>query len=110
MENKNNMEKNKVYISGKISGLDYDYAFDRFEAAEKLLNKHGFEVVNPMKIEHKHDESWVSYMKNDIKAMCDCDTIFMLDNYKESKGAVIELNLATKLHFTVLHEQSFQHG
>jgi hypothetical protein len=94
----------KIYISGKISGMKYTDAYDNFERAEKKLLDLGYSVVNPMKIEHKHDQTWESYMKNDIKAMCDCDTIFMLNNWRDSKGAIIELELATKLGLNVLHD------
>lgn len=94
----------KVYISGKISGMLYTDAYEKFEAAEKKLIELGYSVVNPMKIEHDHDKTWEAYMKNDIKAMCDCDTIYMLDNWRESKGANIELKLAIELGLNVFQE------
>ena len=98
------MKKNKVYISGKISGLEYADAFDKFQAAERKLREQGYEVVNPMTIEHNHDQSWEAYMRNDIKALCDCDAIFMLGNWKKSRGAKIEFYLATKLGIEVMYE------
>jgi nucleoside 2-deoxyribosyltransferase len=104
------MKKNKVYISGRISGMLFTDAYQKFQLAEQKLSELGYEVVNPMTIEHDHDKTWEAYMKNDIKAMCDCDTIFMLDNWRESRGATIELNLAIQLGLSVLHETSFQHS
>lgn len=91
----------KIYISGKIIGLENNEAFKRFDEAEKELKAKGFEVVNPMTIEHNHDKSWINYMKTDIKALMDCDAIYMLPNWKTSRGAKIERQLAIDLGMKV---------
>ena len=62
----------KVYISGKISGIE-DEAPKLFSSAEKELADKGHETVNPMTLNHDHDKSWHSYMKEDIKALLDRD-------------------------------------
>lgn len=98
------MQKNKIYISGKITGLTPDEAKAKFAAAEKQLIEQGFEVVNPCSIEHNHDNSWEAFMRNDIKAMMDCTHIYMLDNWNESPGAKIELNLAIRLNYKVTYQ------
>jgi len=93
-----------IYISGKITGMEEE-AFELFEKAEKQFRLIDVNVVNPMKLKHDHDKSWNSYMKECIKALCDCDTIYMLTNYKESKGAIIELNLAIELGIDVIFQK-----
>lgn len=52
----------KIYISGKITGIENEAAA-LFEKAEKELKEKGFETVNPVTLNHKHDKSWHSYMK-----------------------------------------------
>ena len=94
---------NKIYISGKITGIESE-AIELFEKAEKTLNSHGYIVVNPFKLNHQHDKSWHSYMKEDIKALCDCDSIFMLSNWKDSKGAIIEHSIALLLGLEINYE------
>jgi len=47
----------KIYISGKITGIEEE-AIKRFEFAQNKLKSADFEVVNPMKLEHNHDKSW----------------------------------------------------
>ncbi len=94
----------KIYISGKITGMVYEDAFNLFEDTENMLKKQGFDVVNPMKIVHDHDKSWHSYMKEDIKALCDCDEIYMLSNWIDSKGAIIEHRIALDLGITVKYQ------
>ena len=97
----------KIYISGKISGIEND-APTLFSKAEKMLQSLGFETVNPMTINHEHDKSWHSYMKEDVKALCDCDEIFMLQNWADSKGAIIEHTIAMHLGLRVHYEASFK--
>lgn len=82
----------KIYISGKISGTT-DFR-ERFKEAEKKIIDAGHEAVNPVELLHEHDLSWESYMKEDIKAMMDCDAVFMIGDWNQSEGARIEHNLA----------------
>jgi hypothetical protein len=91
----------KIYISGKITGLPFDEAFKMFENAENELKFRGYEVVNPMKLLHEHNLSWESYMREDLIAMMKCDAIYLLPNYHESKGALIEKQLAETLKFVI---------
>jgi len=94
--------KQKIYLSGKISGLPICEAIKNFESAENQLK--GFaDIVNPMRLRHDHDKSWQSYMKEDIKALMNCDAIAMLPNFNKSKGALIELNLAKSLGFEIIY-------
>ena len=101
--------KKKIYISGKITGIPESEAFKEFEDAENKL-KDEYEVINPMKLKHDHDKTWESYMKEDLKALLDCDGIYMLDNYIESLGAQIEYNLAADLGLFVRFEDVLKNG
>ena len=94
----------KYYISGKISGIE-NAAPELFEKAEKQLQAKGFKTVNPMTLNHKHDKSWHSYMKEDVKALCECDVIYMLSNWTDSKGAIIEHTIAMYLGLKVQYEE-----
>lgn len=94
----------KIYISGKISGIE-EQAAKLFQHAEDYILELGYEVVNPMKLPHNHDKSWQSYMREDIKALCDCDAIFMLKNWQESKGARIEQIIAASLGIEVKYQE-----
>ena len=93
----------KVYISGKISGIENE-APELFDKAENYLMSIGHEPVNPMKLNHNHDKSWSSYMKEDIKALCDCDAIYLLSNWNDSKGAIIEHAMAEVFNMKVQYE------
>ena len=96
--------KKKVYISGKITGLIFEDALENFAKAEQQLIEKGYEVVNPMTLNHDHDKSWESYMKVDLIAMLDCTHIYMLDGWGDSRGAHIEYYLACKLEFQIIRQ------
>lgn len=94
----------KIYISGKITGLSLSDAYIRFLDAQIKYESVGFKVVNPMRINHDHDLSWESYMRADLKAMLDCTHIFMLKDWHTSRGANIEYNLARELGLKIIFE------
>lgn len=95
----------KVYISGKITGIENE-APKLFKAAAIELHKKGFMPINPMELNHQHDKSWHSYMREDVKALCECDCIYMLSNWMDSKGAIIEHTIAMYLGLSVMYENS----
>lgn len=95
----------KIYISGKITGIE-DEAEKLFAEAEIILREMGCDPINPFTLNHEHDKSWKSYMAEDIKALVDCDTIFMLPNWKQSPGARIERKLAKYLGIKIMYEES----
>lgn len=94
----------KTYISGKITGLDKADFEQRFAAAEKELIEVGFEPVNPCKIAHDHDCTWESYMLCDIKALFECQAIYMLNNWRNSAGARIEHAIAIEKGMKVFYQ------
>ena len=94
----------KIYISGKISGIEITAPL-LFAVAEYSLQEQGYDTVNPITINHNHDLTWESYMKEDVKQMCTCDAIYLLSNWYNSKGAIIEHDLAKKLNFKMIYQQ-----
>lgn len=93
----------KIYISGKITGIENE-APGLFAKAEEELKAKGYEVINPTTLPHDHDKSWHSFMKEDVKSLCDCDEIFMLSNWTDSKGAIVEHTIAMYLGLKVSYE------
>jgi len=91
----------KVYISGAITGVD-NYKEIFRSVADRLWSKPGYIVVNPCSLAHNHDESYESYMKEDIKALLECDRIYMIDGWKKSKGARFEFLVARMCGIRVL--------
>lgn len=88
--------KSKVYLAGKVTGLPYSECLEKFKNQAEILSKQGYEVVNPMEIVPKNTD-WKTAMKLCINAIMECDAYYMLDDWRYSRGAKIELQLALSL-------------
>jgi len=98
----------KIYISGKITGLPVGEVKARFQQAELMLIGLGYEVVNPLKNGLTKEHSWAEHMLRDIESLFDCDVIYMLNNWMDSKGARIEKNIADELGMDVWFESNVE--
>ena len=67
-----------IYISGPIS--DDPESEQKFQEAEDYLRSIGFKVVNPHKLDHEKNVKWEDFMRTDIKALVDCEQIYMLND------------------------------
>jgi len=97
----------KVYIAGPMTGVD-NWNFPAFFDAEKTLVSLGYEVVNPA---HNNGDTlelaledagspeapkrdWLYYIRRDLPQLLHCDVICLLPNWKDSKGAKLEYEVA----------------
>lgn len=96
------MKKEKIYLSGPITSLPLEDARRIFESAEEFIEKLGHTAVNPMKNGLTPESTWEEHMKKDLAMLVGCDTIWMLPNFRESKGAMLELEVAIALGMSAL--------
>ena len=90
------MSRGKVYISGPITGIDFGNRF-AFSCARSALELCGYEVVDPSEVQLDDEATWTDYMRADLKLLLDCDYIYMLEGWENSKGARLERELAENL-------------
>ncbi len=93
----------RIYISGQITGNPLYKV--QFAAAARIIKFSGFEPINPAQLELGKDATWTDYMRRDLKLLCDCDSIYMLKNWKKSKGAKLEHEVAKSLGLSVHYER-----
>jgi len=97
----------RIYISGQITGLKLEDARALFERAEILLQGRGYMPVNPMKLNpHTDGKTWKEYMLDDLNALFDCEAIYLLDNWQDSKGARIEYQVAKEMDMVILSSET----
>lgn len=96
----------KLYIAGPMSGLP-DFNKAEFARNTDRLRGSGFRVTNPAELFTHTDKPWEFYMRHALKAMLDCDAIFMLVGWSSSRGANVELDLAKELGMGVMFETDF---
>lgn len=102
-KNKHAMKK-KIYISGAIAHHDLQERKKAFAHAECYLDLKGYEPVNPFNNGLPDDAHWREHMRADIALLLQCDCIFMLQGWELSKGAKLELDVASSCGIEVLFE------
>ena len=86
----------KVYIIGKVTGLDFEHCCDLFEERQKELEIQGHKVVNPVRVVPEGTQ-WIDAMKICIKELIDCEAYNTLPNALSSRGGLLELFVAREL-------------
>lgn len=92
----------RVYISGAISGREPNEVRKEFEGAEKLLTSLGWKAVNPLANGLTDAHTWEEHMRADLRLLLECDKIVVLPGWWESKGARLEVFVATELGMEVM--------
>ena len=97
-------KKKKVYISGPITGTK-DY-MSRFSTAHLNLARQGYSVVNPAMVNAMlpEDTTYDEYMAMSFAMLDMCDTIYMLDNWEQSKGACMEFERAVNNGLEIIYQ------
>jgi hypothetical protein len=106
----------KVYVSGPIKGKP-DGNRAAFLGSAVWLEGRGHEVCNPHDVRPGHEgrcrfgtpeegveHSYECFMEWDLRALLDCDAIFMMDGWVHSTGARAELDVARTIGLQVMFQ------
>ena len=94
----------KVYISGAIAHHDIDERRAAFAAAACGIRNAGYTPVNPFENGLQQSADWRKHMRVDIGLLLQCDRIYMLRGWELSKGAKLELDVASSCGIQVIFE------
>lgn len=100
----------KIYIAGPMTGIQ-DWNYPAFFQAEATLRLRGHDPINPARTDGEtladaltHAGSpdapkhpWSYYLRRDINHVAEADAICLLPGWQKSKGARLEVTLATAL-------------
>jgi hypothetical protein len=88
--------KELVYISGPMTGYE-DFNFPAFNEAARLLQQHGYDVVNPAEHGVVEGAEWEDYLRYDLIQLARCTSIVLLPGWEASRGANLEVHVARRL-------------
>ena len=93
---------NRLYIAGPMTGYA-ENNYPAFNAVANALRNVGYEAVNPAEFGNHNGttSSYTDLLKNDLRALLDCDGVAALDNWWESVGARNEIQVAGVLKMPV---------
>lgn len=95
----------RIYLSGPMTGIP-DFNFSAFNAEAARLRNLGYDVVNPVDINPDTTTPYNDCLRNDLKALLDCDTIAMLDGWMNSNGAHLEMHIAHRVGILVVEART----
>lgn len=82
----------RIYLSGPMHGLP-DFNLPSFEVEATRLRQLGFEVVSPHELAAGRSGSWFDLRRNEVKSLCDCDTIAMLPGWQTSNSSRLDSDI-----------------
>jgi len=88
--------KKVCFISGPVTGHDYEEVKKRFNDAEKELLDKGYLVVNPVSFVPA-GTAWYEAMNLCIEQLHKCNVIYFLNGWFYSSGSIYELDVATSM-------------
>ena len=104
------MKRDKIYISGPISGRPLGVAINHFMLAEAKLQAQGYRTCNPLKMRFcvwlaQHGHYRLCLLLQLLWMWWTCSCIYLLTDWHTSDGARLERSFARCLGFTALYEQ-----
>jgi hypothetical protein len=88
-----------------MTGIE-DQNFPEFFRIEGVLRDQGYDVLNPARIDELFNptgapRTWEWYMRNAIMMLLSCQGVATLAGWQGSRGACLEVELATRLNMGV---------
>ena len=104
------MKKERVYLSGPISGHDLEERRRAFKEIQERVEKLGLEVFNPLENGLPPESTTHQHMHRDIATLSNeehpFDIIYMMRNWLHSAGCKLEFDVATAIGMDVHFEES----
>ncbi len=98
-------EKTRVYIAGKISGLTKEESLNNFAKASEKFRQLGFTVFNPKEIIVDETLLYDVIMEICFIYLDNADLVYMMSNWKDSKGATLEHKRAKEKGKVIIYEK-----
>lgn len=92
----------KIYISIPITGHNEARQRQHADLVKAALSRAGHKPVNPFEIYPGKNPTYADHLCCDLRALADCDAIFLCDGWHNSRGCRIERTFAEEFGKQVL--------
>lgn len=93
----------KIYISLPITGCEI-HARQHADIVKAMLSRAGHNPVNPFEIYCGKNPEYADNLCADLRALADCDAIFLCRGWQFSRGCRIERTFAEEFGKQVMYE------
>lgn len=97
----------KVYVAGKITGLDREETLRKFERARKTLEETGFSVLVPTVLLQIDGMSQADYLHVCFAMIDVCDAVVFLPDWKVFPGALKEMEYLRRWNKKIYFWENF---
>ncbi len=107
-----NISKDQViYLSGPMTGLP-DYNRPAFDERARLMREAGYIVNNPADISRQYglDKPYAFFFRESMRMLLRSDVVYVFGDITNSKGAIMELNVAKTAEMPVIWEVCLRGG
>lgn len=94
----------RAYISGPMTGYE-DFNFPAFNALAATMREQGWTVENPTEHGIVEGAKWGDYLRYDLARMATCEVIVLLPGWSQSRGALLERQVAEALGMVVTYAE-----
>lgn len=88
-----------IYVAGPMTGLP-EFNYPAFRAAGEQLSQRGFNVLLPL--HEDTSQPWEFYMRHALRMVLEADGLALLPGWEASKGATLEVHVATALNLDIM--------
>ena len=98
--------RNRIYISGPITGYDIEERRKAFKKVQLYLEQEcGFKrTFNPMENGLPANAHRSEHIREDLKQLLKCTSIYLMRGWEKSAGCQLEFQTATQIGLTVMLE------
>lgn len=95
----------RVYISIPITDKDEQKQREHADLTKAMLSRAGHEAVSPFDIYAGKNPKYEDYLCADLRALADCDAIYLCEGWQFSRGCRIEANFAKEFNKQFMYER-----
>ena len=106
------MFENLLYVAGLYSG-DIEANIARAEFISINLVRKGFHVITPHKNTANYEKyetetiNWQTWLDMDFNIISRCDAIYVMKDYTNSPGTLLEIEFAKKNNIFIIYEHDY---
>lgn len=95
----------RVYISIPITDKDEQKQREHADLTKAMLSRAGHTPISPFDIYAGKNPKYEDYLCYDLRALADCDAIYLCEGWQFSRGCRIEANFAREFNKQFMYER-----
>lgn len=98
-----------IYISIPITGQEQE-AREKADLTKAMLSRAGHKVITPFEVYAGKNPVYKDYICCDLRALLDCDAIYLCDGWQFSQGCQLEAEAARIYKLQIMYERQPSDG